>query len=137
MKYLLTLVLLLVGTQVVAQDWVNDKSFDEAIGGQAGFDDSDEIVVIEFWAEFNKDNAFSDWDKVAKLDGVKYYRADIAKSPELKKEFRIRMVPTILIFSGGDAFIKFKAKAGLDLLCPVDIDKMKKAIEVVRRESSF
>ena len=137
MKYLLTLVLLLVGTQVLAQDWVSDKSFDEAIGGQAGFDDSDEIVVIEFWAEFNKNNAFVDWQKVARLDGVRYYRADIAKSPQLKDKFKIRMVPTILIFSGGDAFIKFKAKAGLDLKCPVNFEKLSKAIGIVRREDSF
>ena len=85
----------------------------------------------------NKDNAFIDWKKIDDLDGVKYLRANIAQCPSLKKEFRIRMVPTILIFSGGDAFIKFKAKAGLDLLCPVDYPKMVRAIEVVRREASY
>ena len=101
------------------------------------FGEDHEIVVIEFYAEFNKDNAFIEWEKIAKLDGVKYFRANIATCPSLKKEFRIRMVPTILIFSGGDAFIKFKAKAGLDLLCPVDYPKMVRAIEVVRREASY
>ena len=47
------------------------------------------------------------------------------------------MAPTILIFSEGDAYIKFKAKAGLDLLCPVDLPKMERAIEVVKRESQY
>ncbi len=47
------------------------------------------------------------------------------------------MAPTILIFSEGEPYIKFKAKAGLDLLCPVDLDKMKRAIEIVKREAQY
>jgi hypothetical protein len=138
MKKLILFILALFTTYVVqGQEWVSDHSFDQAINGQSGFDDTDDIVVVEFWADFNKDNAFIEWEKVDKLEGVKYFRADIATCPSLKKEFRIRMVPTILIFSGGDAFIKFKAKAGLDLLCPVDYPKMVRAIEVVRREASY
>ena len=75
--------------------------------------------------------------KLIYLEGVKYYRVNIATSPRLKKELRIRMAPTLLVYTKGDAYIKFKAKAGLDLLCPVDLPKMLKAIEVVRRESQF
>lgn len=120
-----------------AQDWVNDQSFDKVISGQSGFTDSADIIVVEFWAEFNKDNAFVEWEKVSQIDGVRYYRSDIATCPELKKKFKIRMVPTILIFSEGDAFIKFKAKAGLDLECPVDYTELEKAIKVVKQEASF
>ena len=47
------------------------------------------------------------------------------------------MAPTLLLYTQGDAYIKFKAKAGLDLLCPVDYPKMLRAIEVVKRESQF
>ena len=47
------------------------------------------------------------------------------------------MAPTILIFSEGEPYIKFKAKAGLDLLCPVDLNKMERAIEVVKREAQY
>jgi hypothetical protein len=47
------------------------------------------------------------------------------------------MAPTLLVYTKGDSYIKFKAKAGLDLLCPVDYPKMLKAIEVVRRESQY
>ena len=135
-KLLLFILALFITLTVQGQEWVNDESFTTAINGHSGDQDED-IVIVEFWAEFNKDNAFIEWEKVDKLDGVKYFRANIAMCPSLKKEFRIRMVPTILIFSGGDAFIKFKAKAGLDLLCPVDYPKMVRAIEVVRREASY
>jgi hypothetical protein len=47
------------------------------------------------------------------------------------------MAPTILLYLKGDAYIKFTAKAGLDLLCPVDYSKLLKAIEVVKQEASY
>ena len=135
-KVLLFILALFITSTIQGQQWVSDDSFTDEINGHSGDQDED-IVIVEFWAEFNKDNAFVEWEKVDDLDGVKYLRANIALCPSLKKEFRIRMVPTILIFSGGDAFIKFKAKAGLDLLCPVDYPRMVRAIEVVRREASY
>ena len=129
---------LIFGQTVPAEHWIDDSSFEDTISPQGGFDDENsDIIVIEFWAEFNKVNAFPDWQKLIDLEGVKYYRIDIAKAPLLKKELRIRMAPTLLIYTQGDAYIKFKAKAGLDLLCPVDYPKMLRAIEVVRRESQY
>ena len=125
-------------SEVPAQYWIGDDTFEDTINRGGGFDDDeDEIIVIEFWAEFNKDNAFPDWQKLVDLPGVSYFRIDIATSPRLKKELRIRMAPTLLVYTKGDAYIKFKAKAGLDLLCPVDYPKMLRAIEVVKQESAY
>jgi len=132
MRYLLTLLLLLVGTQVVAQDWVTDKEFDSAISGNNAFEEDYEIVVIEFYADFNKDNAFQDWEK---LTGVKYYRCNIADSPDSKKKYRIRMAPTLIIFKEG--FKEFTYKAGLDLECPVDLDKLQSDINDLSEASQF
>jgi len=124
--------------EVPAQHWIGDDTFEDTINRGGGFDDDeDEVIVIEFWAEFNKDNAFPDWQKLVDLPGVSYFRIDIATSPRLKKELRIRMAPTLLVYTKGDAYIKFKAKAGLDLLCPVDYPKMLRAIEVVKQESAY
>ena len=47
------------------------------------------------------------------------------------------MAPTLLIYVKGDAYIKFTAKAGLDLKCPVDYNKLVRAIEVVKEESQY
>ena len=139
MKYLLTVLLLLTTTTVLSQEWITDKDFEEKITAGSAFDEDveDDVIVVEFWAEFNKDNAFPDWEKINNLEGVTYYRCDIATSPQLKKELRIRMAPTLLLYLKGDAYIKFTARAKLDLLCPVDYDKMVRAIEVVRREASY
>jgi hypothetical protein len=139
MKYLLTVLLLLTTTTVLSQEWITDKNFEEKVTAGSAFDENeeDDVIVVEFWAEFNKDNAFQDWEKINKLEGVTYYRCDIATSPKLKKELIIRMAPTLLLYLKGDAYIKFTARAKLDLLCPVDYNKMVRAIEVVRREASY
>jgi len=119
---------------IFSQEFINDKNFDEKIKGNPFDDDNGKIVIVEFWADFNKNNAFKEWDQ---LKEVTYYRCDLAKCPELKAKYKIRMAPTILIFSEGEPYIKFKAKAGLDLLCPVDVPKMERAIEVVKREAQY
>jgi len=138
MKKLIFVFILLVWSQLLhGQSWIDDTNFGDTIADNSTFDDTKSIIIIEFYADFNKQNAFHEWEKLDEIDGVKYFRCDITKAPSAKKEYRIRMVPTILIFSEGEAFIKFKAKAGLDLLCPVDLPKMLRAIEVVKRESQF
>ena len=95
-------------------------------------DDETNIVVIEFWAKFNEANAFADWDKV---EGVKYYRVDVAKAPAAKKEYRVRMAPTLIIFKDGINEESFKA--GLDLECPVTLDELLEAIEEVKTADQF
>tara|TARA_B110000259_G_scaffold171286_1_gene202639 strand:- start:261 stop:668 length:408 start_codon:yes stop_codon:yes gene_type:complete len=133
-KLILIISLLLFPFIMSSQEFINDDNFEEKIKGNPFDDDNGRIVIVEFWVKFNKDNAFKEWEK---LKGVAYYRCDLAKSPKIKAKYKVRMAPTILIFSEGEAYIKFKAKAGLDLLCPVDLPKMERAIEVVKREAQY
>jgi thioredoxin-like negative regulator of GroEL len=132
---LIKFILILLSLNIYAQSdvpekyWVNDANFNKAINGD-GFEEKD-IVVVEFWAEFNKENCFAEW---AKLD-VPYYRVNIADAPEAKKRYRVRMAPTIIIFKEGSKERVFKA--GLDLLLPTDLQEIKKSIEEVRKEASF
>lgn len=122
----------LLSTGLYGQQWVDDNTIDSAIASQSGFDDSNKIVVIEFYADFNKDNSFKDRNK---LTDVKYYLCDIAKSPKSKKQYRIRMAPTIIIFMQGVQSLKYKA--GLDLKCPVTLEEIKKDIAEVKKESQY
>jgi len=139
MKNILFIICLLISSTLFAQKWVSDDDFDTKVTGYEAFEDNSihDVIVVEFYAEFNKDNAFKDWKKIDDLDGVKYYRCDIAKSPKLKKDLKIRMAPTLLLYIRGDAYIKFTARAGLDLKCPVDYDKLVRAIDVVKKETQF
>ena len=69
MKHLLTLVLILsLPYNVFSQQFIQESDFEEVISGTSAFGENESVVVIEVWAEFNKDNAFQDWKK---LEGVK------------------------------------------------------------------
>ena len=132
MKYL-NLILLLLCFNAYGQDWITDKDFDNKINERSAFGDDQTLpVVIEFWAEFNDGNKFTDWNK---LEDVVYYRADISKCPAAKKKYKVRMVPTLIIFKEGIKEEMFKA--GLDLVLPADLNEIQEAINEVNKASAF
>ena len=133
MKNLLISLFLLITTQAFSQKWIDDSNFDDKINQKHAFTDGDfNIVVVEFWADFNKDNAFKEWNQ---LKGTEYFRVDISKAPNAKKEYRIRMAPTIIIFKDGIKEETFKAS--LDLLCPVNLSELQKTIEDIKTADRF
>ena len=132
MKTLLTTIFILLTLQSYSQEWIDDKTFNDAISSHSGFDAHDEIIIVEFYAEFNKDNAFKDREK---LEGVTYYMCNIADSPNIKKQYRVRMAPTLIVFLDG-AVIK-QYKAGLDLECPVTLPELRASIAEVQKESQY
>ena len=136
MKYLILLLLPLISfSQVDVPDeyWLDDSSFDNAIAGTSAFgDDNTDTIVIEFWAKFTEANCFAEWQEI---EDAKYYRVDIAKAPKVKKEYRIRMAPTILILKNGSVEKAFKA--GLDLLLPTDLAEIQETINEINQASNF
>lgn len=132
-KFLISVIVLVISFSGYSQEFINDTNFEEKINQKHAFtDDNFNIVVVEFWVKFNSQNAFADWDK---LKGVKYFRVDISNSPEAKKEFRIRMAPTLIIFNKGSKEEVFKA--GLDLLCPVTLKELQEALEEIKTADKF
>ena len=67
---------------------------------------TDGIVVVEFNAAFNKQNSV-DW--IEKLSDCTTDRVDIASSPQLQAEFKIVVVPTIIVFNEGEEVKRFQA----------------------------
>jgi hypothetical protein len=132
MKYL-NLILLLLCFNVYGQEWIDDSNFDNKINERSAFGDDQTLpVVIEFWAEFNDENKFINWNK---LNNVVYYRADISKCPAAKKKYKVRMVPTLIIFKEG---IKEKMfKAGLDLVLPAELNEIQEAVNEINTASKF
>ena len=129
----LTLLLLLSFLSIYSQEFIDDSNFEEKINQRHAFgDDEFNIVVIEFYVEFNKQNAFKDWNK---LTGVKYFRADMKQTQEMKKKFRVRMAPTLIIFNQGIKEEVFKA--GLDLICPVTLAELVESIEELKTANKF
>tara|TARA_R110000823_G_scaffold34037_2_gene94985 strand:+ start:70 stop:474 length:405 start_codon:yes stop_codon:yes gene_type:complete len=132
-NFKLVLILLLSSLSIYSQEFIDDSNFEEKINQRHAFgDDEFNIVIIEFYVEFNKQNAFKDWDK---LTGVKYFRVDISKAPKAKKEFRVRMAPTLIVFNQGIKEEVFKA--GLDLLCPVTLEELNESLEELKTANKF
>jgi len=132
MKYL-NLILLLICFNAYGQEWIDDSNFDNKINERSAFGDDQTLpVVVEFWAEFNDGNKFMEWNK---LTNVIYYRADISLCPAAKKKYKVRMVPTLVIFKEGIKETIFKA--GLDLVLPAGLIEIQEAINEVNKASVF
>ena len=139
MKLKTTLLLILITNitfaqvDVPAEYWIEDSNFEEKINEHHSFGDDDKLpIIVEFWASFNAENCFAEWDKIK---NAIYYRVDISKAPNIKKEYRIRMAPTIILFKGGVKEDMWKA--GLDLMMPVGLGDIQEAIDEVNTASKF
>ena len=132
---ILTLIPFLLFSQSDVPDkyWIDDTNFEEIVNSNNAFgDDNQETILIEFWAKFNEENCFADWEKI---ENAKYYRVNIAEAPEAKKKYRVRMAPTLVIFKSG---VKEEVwKAGLDLLLPATLKEIQDAINEVNNASKF
>ena len=134
-----TLILLLFSVLAHAQSdvpekyWIDDSNFQDTIGDDNAFgDDNSETIVVEFWAKFNEANCFNDWKQIK---DASYYRVDISKAPQAKKKYRVRMVPSVLIFKSGSMEKIFKA--GLDLTLPVGLAEIQETINEINLASNF
>ena len=133
MQKLLLIILLFISFNSFSQTVITDDNFEKIIKGRSAFqDDGITIVIVEFWADFNKDNAFKDW---AKLKGVKYYRCDIAKSPKSKKNYKVRTIPHIIIFKEG--YDEHHFKAGLDFSIKQSVGEIQEVIDNLKKQSKF
>ena len=137
MKNILILILLPLlsfsQTEVPEELWLDDSNFENKVSDNSAFgDDNEETILVEFWAKFNEANCFAEWEQVK---NAKYYRIDIAKAPKIKKEYRVRMAPTILIFKNGSVEASFKA--GLDLELPTDLEEIQKTINEINNANKF
>jgi thiol-disulfide isomerase/thioredoxin len=131
--FILIAIVSLTSSDVPDKYWIDDNNFEDTISNSSAFgDDNLETIVVEFWAEFNEANCFTDWNKI---QNAKYYRVDIAKAPLAKKKYKVRMVPTIIIFKEGSVEESFKA--GLDLTLPADLNDIQEAINEINTASAF
>ena len=65
-----------------------------------------DIVVVEFWAEWNKANEFAELNK---LKDSSVYRVDIMHCSKLQADYKISAVPTVVVFDNGVEKERFNA----------------------------
>ena len=82
--------------------YLTTESFNKAINSG--------IVVVEFMASFVE--PFGEWEAIE--DGV-YYRVNIETYPDLKKKWKIRSLPTIIVFQNGSKELTYRANIMMEL----------------------
>ena len=57
-----------------------------------------DIVIVEFWAEWNKMNQFNELNK---LNDCNVYRIDIMSSMDVQNDYNVTAIPTVIVFDNG------------------------------------
>ena len=82
---------------------------------------NEDIVVIEFYAEWNKDNCV----ELSQFKDVSTYMINIEEAPNLTKTYKVLSVPTIIIFYNKQMVEKYEA----DLTFQLCIKAAQKKVE--------
>ena len=98
--YIATIVIIyFLGTTMgLTQEIITASNFDSKI--------AKDISVVEFWADWNKQNQFNE---IVKLKETEKYRVDIMHCPDLQAEYNITAIPTVIIFDNGVEKERFNA----------------------------
>jgi len=84
------------------------------------------VCVVEFNASFNAANSV-DW--IDNLSDCKGKRVDIVASPDLQKEHKIVVVPTVIVFNDGEEVERFQANIMMQL--EATQDEVQEAIDEI------
>ena len=133
MKNYILILFLSMSSPSFSQQWISDNNFENKVHEVHPFgDDEVTITVVEFWAEFNKENEFKEWRS---LKGVTYLKCDVVNTPQARKKYKVRMAPTLLIFV--DGVLEKSYKSSLDLELHADLDEIQEKIDDLRKMSKF
>jgi|TARA_R100001443_G_scaffold110231_1_gene122040 thiol-disulfide isomerase/thioredoxin len=75
-----------------------------------------DVVAVEFWADWNKHNEFSE---LSKLKECQLYRIDIMADADIQNEYNITAIPTVVIFDNGVE----KCRFGANIMFQLEADK--------------
>ena len=106
--YVLIMLFMFICGTAMSQDFVTTDNFKNKI--------AKDVVVIEFWAEWNQMNQFNE---LIKLKGCNAYRIDIMSSMDVQIDYNVTAIPTIIIFDNGIEKERFNA----NVMFKLDADK--------------
>ena len=110
--YLYVIVIVIIyfmGTAMgLTQEVITASNFDSKI--------AKDISVVEFWADWNKQNQFAG---LVKLKETGKYRVDIMNDAGLQAEYNITAIPTVIIFDNGVEKERFNA----NIMFQLEVDK--------------
>tara|TARA_B100000579_G_scaffold383222_1_gene352911 strand:- start:19 stop:420 length:402 start_codon:yes stop_codon:yes gene_type:complete len=80
----------------MGQDFIDTENFGDKI--------AKDVVVVEFWADWNKHNQFNDLEKIKECET---YRLDIMASMDVQNKYDVSAIPTVIIFDNGVEKVRF------------------------------
>mgnify|MGYP003132376044 CR=1 FL=1 len=98
---------------IFSQEVITEDNFETKI--------NKDIVVVEFYAEWNKDNCVD----LKVFKDVDSYMVNIEDCPNLAKEYKILSVPTLIVFNNKKVVEKYCA----DLTFQLSTKKAQKKVE--------
>ena len=104
MKKLLFILLFICLSAYGSVEFLSNGNFNNKI--------SKGIVVVEYWAEWNNTNKFKE---LKDLKDCTVYRACITKCSDAANEYKIKAVPTVIIYDNGEEVKRFTPNIMLQL----------------------
>ena len=102
-------IIYLLGTTLgFSQEFITTNNFNDKI--------AKDITVIEFWAGWNESNQFNELNK---LKDCNTYRIDITSYMDIKINYNVTAIPTVIIFDNGVEKCRFNP----NVMFQLDADK--------------
>ena len=109
MKYLFYILLWVMPYQCLSQSLIDKSQLKEA-------QMSTEPIVVEFWADWNDSNKCH---FLGSLKDCRKYRISIEDNPDLAESYKIKVLPTIIVFNKTEEIKRFKG----NLMFKLDVEK--------------
>ena len=109
MRYLIYILLWVIPYQCLSQSLITNTQLKDA-------QQSNVPIVIEFWADWNDSNKCH---FLSSLKDCRTYRICIEDNPDLAESYKIKVLPTIIVFNKTEEIKRFKG----NLMFQLDVEK--------------
>ena len=109
MRYLIYILLWVIPYQCLSQSLITNTQLKDA-------QQSNVPIVIEFWADWNDSNKCH---FLGNLKDCRAYRICIEDNPDLAESYKIKVLPTIIVFNKTEEIKRFKG----DLMFSLNVEK--------------